>query len=89
MPQYNPFPPGTRVKCAYRNQHMGTVLAKDDPRAWAGSLAFPEASPDPQAVRAHVARCESRGDLSDATQPVAWDFGRIYWDRQLYAAEDD
>lgn len=92
MPAYIPFPPGTRVKCAYRVndttgfEHVGTVLAKDDPRAWAGSLAFPEASPDASAVAAHVARCEARGYLSDAKQPVLWDFGKLYWDAQLFAA---
>lgn len=84
MPSYKRFPAGTRVKCAYRESYEGTVLAHDDPQAWAGSLAFPEQSPDRAAVKAHVARCEARGDLSDARQPVAWDFGRVYWDSQLY-----
>lgn len=99
MPHYKPFEPGTRVKCAYRkndttgHEHMGTVLAKDDPRCWAGSLAFPEPNPDPRAVRAHVRKVLRRGDSvcgvpgPSAQQPVLWDFGRIYWDSQLYAAE--
>ena len=99
MPHYNPFSAGTRVKCNYRKddtsgyEHVGTVLAKDDPCCWAGTLAFPESDPDPVAVKAHVARCEARGDLvcgtpgPSAQQPVKWDFGKIYWDSQLYAAE--
>jgi hypothetical protein len=99
MPQYNPFPAGTRVKCHYRkddmtgHEHVGTVMANDDPRVWSGSLAFPESDPDPEAVRAHVARCEARKQPvcgvpgPSAQQPVRWDFGKIYWDHQLYAAE--
>lgn len=86
MPHYNRFPAGTRVRCAYRDAHEGTVLAHDDPRAWAGSIAFPGSSPDPAEVTAHVAKCEARGDLRDARQPVAWDFGRVYWDAQLFDA---
>jgi hypothetical protein len=99
MPQYIPFPAGSRVKCNYRvndttkHEHVGTVLAKDDPRAWAGTLAFPESDPDPAAVKAHVEKCERRREDvcgvpgPSAQQPVKWDFGRIYWDSQLYAAE--
>lgn len=75
--------PGTRVRCRYRDTHAGTVLAKDDPRAWAGSLAFPCDAPDPVAVAAHVARCEAEGLLSDGKLPVLWDFGTLYWDRDL------
>jgi hypothetical protein len=98
MPAYLPFPPGSRVKCAYRvndtthYEHVGTVLGKDDPRCWAGTIAFPESNPSQADVSAHVARCEARGDLvcgvpgPAAQQPVLWDFGRIYWDSQLRAA---
>lgn len=48
------FPPGTRVGAGYRDAypalqpwlkpatpHRGTVLAANDPAAWAGSIAFP------------------------------------------------
>lgn len=91
MPHYIPFKPGDRVKCAYRvndttgHVHEGTVIADDDPRAWAGSIAFPDASPNADDVRAHVARCRARGDLAPgAHQPVLWDFGKVYWDTQLH-----
>lgn len=75
--------PGTRVRCAYRDAHVGTLLAIDDPRAWVGSIAFPGGEPTPELVRAHVARCRARGDLDGSRLPVAWDFGKVYWDRQL------
>jgi hypothetical protein len=74
---------GERVTCAYRGQHQGTVLARDDPRAWAGTLAFPEEKPDPEAVQAHVKRHTPR--LNDK-HPVLWDTfsePRVYWDSQL------
>lgn len=76
-------PVGTRVRCGYRGDHVGTVLAPDDPRAWAGSLAFPGPEPAPDKVRAHVRRCRAAGQLEDDRAPVLWDFGGIYWDNQL------
>lgn len=72
--------PGTRVHCSYREQHIGTVLAIESPDAWRGSIAFGIGDPDPEAVRKHVAWCRTFGGLDNAT-PVAWDFGRVYWDR--------
>lgn len=85
---------GTRVVCRYRvteggagHAHVGTLLAMDDPRAWAGSLAFPTATPDPELVKAHVARCVARGMLRGIERPVLWDFGKVYWDSQLAPAD--
>lgn len=93
MPQYIPFEPGTRVKCAYRKndgtgyEHVGTVLAVNDPRVWTGSIAFGDRTPTQEEVDGHVAWCHSQNLLADAKQPVKWDFGKIYWDHQLYAAD--
>lgn len=80
--------PGMRVRCVYRdaNGHVGTLLAIDDPRAWAHSLAFPEAGPPAHLVTAHVKRCQARGDLDGSRLPVLWDFGKLYWDSQLREA---
>lgn len=74
--------PGAKVACAYRGTHTGIVLANDDPRAWAGTLAFPEANPEPAAVREHVLKVAS---LLDHKRPVLWAFEnpRVYWDSQL------
>ncbi len=79
MPQVN-FNPGDRVlHKAYRVQaHQGTVLAADDSRAWAGSLKFPELTPDPEAVKEHVQKCKDRG-LLDGKIPVLWDSGIVHW----------
>jgi hypothetical protein len=83
----NVFAPGARVTCSYRRNdatgvvHAGTVLAIDDPRAWAGTLAFfgPE-FPDARKVRAHVERCIAEfQDFCDKV-PVFWSFGTIYWE---------
>ena len=52
----------------------GIVLADDDPRAWAGTIAFGSATPDPEAVRKHVAWCRSQGLLAKSIA-VLWDFG--------------
>lgn len=74
-----PVKPGDRVRCDYRDGHRGTVLAADDPRAWAGSIAFPAPNPDPAAVAAHARRYPAE----PGRHPVLWDFGNIYWDRHL------
>lgn len=50
----------------------GTLLALDDPRAWAGTIAFPEAQPTRAAVRRHLAKSEPSERV-----PVLWDFGAI------------
>jgi hypothetical protein len=77
------IPVGTRVTCTYRGGHCGVVIAMDDPRAWAGSIAFPTATPNQTEVTAHVKRCQERGDLRGDYQPVMWDFGKVYWDSKL------
>ena len=41
----------------------GVVLSETDPRAWANTLAFPVSSPDPAAVKEHVAECKSMGSV--------------------------
>lgn len=74
--------PGDRVTCRYRVGFEGTLLAVDDPRAWEGTGAFGPGLPDVDAVRAHVARHESLLE-SDGAKPVLWDFGKVYWDRDL------
>lgn len=58
----------------------GVVLEQTDPRAWAGTTAFPDEYPNPLAIACHVARCESQGLLDDRI-PVFWDFGRVWWER--------
>ena len=59
--------------------YRGVVLARDDPRAWADTVAFPVPDPDPVVVRAPVARCLERGVLGDRI-PVAWSFGITRWE---------
>jgi hypothetical protein len=84
LPLTKAFPAGARVKCSYRGNHVGTLLADDDPRGWIGSLAFPEGIPTVEQVRAHIAHYRSMWpDLAahDATRAVvAWDFGKVYWE---------
>lgn len=54
----------------------GVVLNHDDPRAWAGTFAFPEAKPNRNAVKAHVGWCVDQwGDAFYNNIPVLWDFG--------------
>jgi hypothetical protein len=78
--------PGTRVKCTYRCgngfDHVGTLLADDDPRGWVGSLAFPEGTPTVEQVREHIASYQARDprliDYDSTRATVAWDFGKVY-----------
>lgn len=83
--------PGDRVgagRIPYRHAHpscwgqpwAGTVLAIDDPRAWEGSIAFPDRKPKQADVTAHVAWCHKQGLLLDKV-PVLWDFGKVYWEK--------
>lgn len=61
---------------------QGVVLAEDDPRAWADSLAFPHRTPTADEAQAHVKWCRQRGYLSNR-QPVLWDFGdvqQVFWE---------
>lgn len=60
----------------------GQVLAADDPRVWAGSIAFPTDTPDPAAVSAHVKR---HAYLLSGDVPVLWSFAdhqKVYWERR-------
>jgi hypothetical protein len=79
------FLPGDRVKCTYRGNHLGTVLAIDDPRAWQESIAF-EGTPSQEQVTAHVEWCLSQGLLGPSRTPVLWDFGKVYWDTTVKLA---
>lgn len=70
----------------------GVVLAKDDPRAWTGTLAF-RSTPTREQVQAHIAGLGPDG-LKSVT-PVLWDFGphglKVYWEKtdslRPYAAD--
>lgn len=90
---------GQRVGCTYRDcppqqpwlhrDHRGTVIARDDPRAWAGTIAFPgPGAPTQKAVREHLAKLDAMGVSVMDKIPVAWDFGKVYWEsaEALYAA---
>lgn len=75
---------GALVRCEYREGHVGELLAVDDPRAWAGTIAFPfPGLPDAELVRAHVVR---HGIPNDDKLPVLWHSfpePRVYWDSRL------
>jgi hypothetical protein len=70
---------GAHPTCGKR-PWAGTVLAIDDPKAWAGSIAFPTRRPRQADVTAHVRQCQEQGLLGDKI-PVLWDFGKVYWER--------
>ena len=70
------FKPGQRVTCRYRGEHVGKVLALDDPRAWANSIAFPQDRPNRRAVKEHLLRHPTVGVKSI---PVLYKFG-VQWD---------
>lgn len=75
--------PGVRVGCAYRDGfgHVGTVLSLDDPAAWRGTLAFSGVDPLlPDTVSAHVHKCLRTIPGFSRKVPVAWSFGRVYWE---------
>jgi hypothetical protein len=69
------------------------LLADDDPRGWAGSLAFPDGEPTVEQVRAHIARyraqCPDLAAYDKTRAVVAWDFGKVYTERAdaLFPAE--
>ena len=81
---------GTTIKVPYRcrnpkstqpwlepeHDHVGTVLAPTDPRAWANTLAFPDRTPEQWEVAEKFLRSNQPKDKV----PVLWDFGRIYWE---------
>lgn len=78
---------GARVGCDYRGSHRGVLLARNDVRAWRGSVAL-GAAPTQAAVDAHVAWCAAQGTLAD-TRPVLWPWG-VMWERgsALYACDE-
>lgn len=77
--------PGTRVTVTYRAEfnHVGTVLARNDPRAWTGSIAFSGRTPTQEEVDAHLAHpvvAAVFASEKDARVPIVWDFGNLYWE---------
>ncbi|HEY0174454.1 MAG TPA: hypothetical protein VGB98_25785 [Pyrinomonadaceae bacterium] len=78
-----PIHPGRKVTSRVRGTHVGLLLRIDDPRAWAGSLRFPDTDeknlPAQEEVTAHVAKCIGEG-LMLGKVPVAWYFGVVLWD---------
>lgn len=70
---------GSHPDC-WRTPIKGTVLAVDDPTAWAGTLAFPSESPDPEAVKAWVQTCRERGYGIDDKIPVLWEGNFVHWE---------
>ncbi|RTL26945.1 MAG: hypothetical protein EKK55_06985 [Rhodocyclaceae bacterium] len=69
----------------------GTLLAVDDPRVWAPTLAVYGQEPTPAAIAEHLGRWPSR----PTSVPVLWDFGPhgevIHWERpaRLRSYADD
>lgn len=77
----------------WQKPHEGLVLALDDPRAWAGTTAFPMQKPDAAEVAAHVAWCQEQNLLATEL-PVLWDFPSgqmVRWESitSLVSPEDD
>lgn len=71
--------PGTRVRCAYRGDHEGTVLDPTDPELWRTSADAALRNGTRKQIREHL-KAHRLGQL-----PVRWDFGggTVYWDTQL------
>jgi len=73
----------TRVTAKFRGKELvGTTLPVNSRYAWAGTWHFGWNSDNlpPQAdVDIHVENCKKRNTVLDI--PVAWDFGRIYFER--------
>lgn len=68
--------PGTKVRCSYRGDHVGRVLAIDDPKAWAGTAAFPMVNPKRAAIKAHILKHPT---VATRTIPVLYNVG-MFWD---------
>jgi len=60
---------------AWGRPWKGVVIAHDDPRAWADTLAFPGRVPTIEEARAHVAEITARGFDKTLKIPVLWDYG--------------
>lgn len=86
------LPVGTKVHCTYRHYrkdscqpwmehtHEGVVIADNDPRIWADTLAF-RGMPTQEQVNNHLTWCKDNGlDFEDET-PIAWNYGKFQWDR--------
>lgn len=72
---------GAFVRCSYRGEHVGTVLAIDDVDAWRGTLAFLDRECTPETARAHVReRYGSRWHGDRESVPVRYAWG-VMWDR--------
>jgi hypothetical protein len=65
---------------AWKQPWKGVVLAPNDPQAWAGSVAFPHGVPTQAEVDAELRQLKAVG-LSDDRVPVAWEFGKVHWER--------
>lgn len=77
----------------WEKPYEGTVLALDDPRAWAGTSAFPTDKPNAEAVKAHVEWCQEQNLLATEL-PVLWDFPSgqmVRWEQisSLVTPEED
>lgn len=82
--------PGSKVIAAYGRmgphgrQWVGTVLRQDDPRAWENTIAFPGRRPTQAEVREHLKGLGKMkswiGPPHDTNMPVAWEFGKVYWE---------
>ena len=69
---------------------VGTVLALDDVRAWAGTIGFPSKEPEQLRVSLHVRDCLYAGTLSMV--PVLWEpDGIVKWENptNLRSVEED
>jgi len=82
------FRPGMRVTVTYRSNsehnHAGTLLAVNDPKAWAETLQFPGRTPTQAEVDEHLAGKMVAGvfasESADPRVPIEWDFGKVYWE---------
>jgi len=80
------FLPGMRVTVTYRaeHNHAGTLLAVNDPRAWAETMAFTGRTPTQAEVDEHLAGKMVAGvfasESTDPRVPIEWDFGKVYWE---------
>lgn len=71
--------PGVRVRCSYRGEHIGRVLAIDSVKAWTGALAFGTRRPKARAVRAHVESVLATVPSFASKVPIEYSFG-VRWD---------
>lgn len=66
--------------------HKGVVLANNDPRAWANTLAFPGRTPTQEEVDAHLANLAER-NIPLSNTPVLYQFG-VMWDTEVRPYEE-